>query len=237
MPNNPSSNKKHEDYQYHLLYLPRGIKRLKELGESRTYAAGVELNVPDEKPDCCYILLSGRVLCFEISYFGDQQIYNIMEPGSMFMEECLLFDKPCPVQFKTLEECELVKIKKCDLKRAMKHDIDIVMDVCESLATKFLSSMEHLRLGPRQSASWKICKMLLISSNHYGETQPDGSCILDRKLSHQMLADLLGMNRVTVTRKMKELKELGLIDTVDGRLCFRDIHKLERHMLQMEQEE
>ena len=140
-----------DNYQYHLLYLPRGIERLEKLGTCGTYPKNMELNTPGTVPDCCYLVKSGRVLCYEFSYNGDQRVYNIMEPGSMFMEECLLTDMECPVIFKTLDECELVRIDKCDLKRAFKHDIDVVMDVCESLSTKFLSSMEHLRLGPRQS--------------------------------------------------------------------------------------
>ncbi|MGN0704221.1 MAG: Crp/Fnr family transcriptional regulator [Lentihominibacter sp.] len=231
---NDNFNQTDSDYQYHLLYLPRGIQRLEKLGECRTYPKNFELNAVEDTPDCCYVVKSGRVICYEISYAGDQRVYNIMEPGSMFMEECLLFDKPCPVLFKTLDECQLIRIDKCDLKRAFKHDIDVVMDVCESLSTKFLSSMEHLRLGPRQSASWKICKMLLIFAVHYGKKQPDGSCVLDRKVSQQMLADILGMNRVTVVRKLKELKELGLVDTVDGYLRFSDIDALEEHMVTME---
>lgn len=225
-----------DDYQYHLLYLPRGIQRLEKLGESRIYPKNIDLNNFNEIPDCCYVVKSGRVICYEISYEGDQRVYNIMEPGSMFMEDCLLFDKPCPVQFRTLEESELIRIDKCDLKRAFKHDIDIVMDVCESLATKFLSAMEHLRLGPRQGAPWKICKMLLICADHYGERLPDGSVVLNRKISHQMLADILGMNRVTVSRKMKDLKDLELLDTKDGFLLFRDIGALEEYMLRIEGE-
>lgn len=237
MSSNSEFSFKDNDYQYHLLYLPRGIERLAMLGECKKYPKNFVLNEPDEIPDCCYIVKSGRVICYEISYVGDQRVYNIMEPGSMIMEECLLFDTPCPVQFKTLDASELIKIRKCTLKRAFKRNVDIVIDVMESLSTKFLSAMEHLRLGPRQCASWKICKMLLITANHYGVAQEDGSYLLNRRISHQMLADILGMNRVTVTRKLKELKELDLVDTVDGYLRFRDLDALEAHMQNMETEE
>ena len=225
------------DYLFHLLYIPRGIERLEKLGKRMIVPKETILNEVGEIPDCCYVVRSGQVLCYEFSYAGDQRVYNIMEPGSMFLEECLLIDKPCPVLFKTLDQCELIRIEKCDLKRAFKADIDIVMDVFESLSTKFLSSMEHLRLGPRQGASWKICKMLLIYIAHYGRQQEDGSWILKRKFSHQMIADILGLNRVTVSRKLKELKDLGLVDSIDGLLCFPDIAALESHMQRLEFEE
>lgn len=226
-----------DDYLYHLLYLPRGIERLEKLGECKIYPKNTQLNEAGTIPDCCYIVKSGRVLCYEFSYSGDQRVYNIMEPGSMFMEECLLTDTPCPVMFKTLDQCELVQIDKCDLKRAFKHDIDIVMDVCESISTKFLSAMEHLRLGPRQGSEWKICKMLLICIDHYGEQQSDGGWKLNRKISQQMLADILGMNRVTVSRKIKELRNQDLIDIINGHMCFSSRTALEEHMISIETED
>ena len=159
-----NKNESPDEYRflYHLLFLPRGTERLEKLGKSVSFKKGTILNEIETVPDCCYVVKSGRVICYEYSYGGDQRIYNIMEPGSIFMEDCLLFDNPCPIQFKTIEDCKLIRIEKCDLKRAFKKDIDVVMDICESLASKFLSSMELLRLGPRQSSTWRICKMLML---------------------------------------------------------------------------
>lgn len=225
-----------DDLQFHVLYLRRGIERLSKLGTKCEFPKDTTINEIGEIPGYCYVLLSGRVLCYEVAYNGDQRIYNIMEPGSIFMEDFLLVDQPCPVEFKTLEKSTLIQIEKCALKRAFKHDIDIVMDICESMAMKFLSAMEQLRLGPRQSASWKICKMLLIGAQHYGEVQADGSIIVDKQFSQQMLADLLGMNRVTVTRKLKKFKELGLYSSENGKMVFKDLSILQEYMTSMEEE-
>ena len=219
-----------EDYLYHVMYLPRGIERLEKLGTPKIYPPNTELFNAGEVPKYCYVVKAGSVIAYEYTYSGDQRIYNIMDPGSVFLEECLLFDRPCPVHFRTMTKCEIIRIEKCDLKRAFKHDIDVVMDICEALATKFLSTMEYQRLSPKQGSEWKISKMLLIFADHYGVPQKDGSLLLDRKISHQMLADILGMNRVTVSRKMKDLKENGFFDSVNGYLCFRDRAKLEEHM-------
>ncbi|MEA4923045.1 MAG: Crp/Fnr family transcriptional regulator [Eubacteriaceae bacterium] len=213
----------------HLMYLPRGIARLQELGTVKKYPKNHELNVINEIPDCCYIVKSGRVICYEFTYTGEQRVYNFMEPNSLLMEECLLFDKPCPILFKTVVPSELVCIEKCDLKRAFKHDIDIVMDVCESLATKFLSAMEQIRNGQQKNAEWKICKLLLIFVEQYGAPYDD-KIMITEKISQQMVADLLGMNRVTVARKFTELKNLALMEQINGYYCIRSIEKLEEHM-------
>ncbi len=231
--NTPRNN----DFLYHLLYLSRGTERLEKLGVPVSFKKGQVLNEINTVPEYCYVVKTGRVICYEYSYDGDVRVYNIMEPGSLFLEDCLLFDQPCPIQFKTIEDSKLVRIKKCDLKRAFKKDIDIVMDVCEALSSKFLAAMEYLRLGPKQSASWKICKILLIYAEHYGDIKPDGSCILKKKLSQQMMAELLGLNRVTVARKLKELKELGLVESVSGKLYFKDLSALEEYMSTVEDPE
>ena len=105
-------------------------------------------------------------------------------------------------------EVILVKIEKCDLKRALKHDIDIVMDICESITSKFLSSMEHLRVSHQQNASWKICKMLLVYAQHYG-TEYDGKTLIQEKISQQMLADLLTIREVFGEHKGLKLCYMG----------------------------
>ncbi len=232
--NNQNSSNKYE-FINHLLYLPRGIERLEKIGTLKQYPKDVELNQIDSIPDSCYLVKSGRVICYEISYSGDLRIFNFLEPGSIFLEECMLFDKPCPVIFKTQVPSELVVIDKCELKRAMKHDIDIVMDICESLSTKYLSAMEDIRSIPQQSASWKIAKMILNFAEHYGVCM--GKQILIReRFNQQLLADLLGMNRVTVTRKLKDMKDQGLIGKTDGYYYICNIDEFHSYMVNIQTE-
>lgn len=219
-----------DEYQYHVIYLPRGIDRLKEIGTSMIVPKNTNLMTAGNVPDCCYLVRAGSVIAYEYIYTGDRRVYNIMEPGSVFLEECLLLDKKSPVNFQTLTKCELIRIEKCDLKHAFKHNIDIVMDICESLATKFLSTMEYQRYSPKQDSEWKICKLLLMFIDHYGVAQKDGSILLNRKISHQMIADILAMNRVTVSRKMKDIKDKGFIDSVNGYLYFPDRERLQNYL-------
>ncbi len=219
------------DYEFlnHLLYLPRGIERLEKLGTIRKFPRGKEINVIHEIPEHCYVVKSGRVLGYEITCTGEQRIFNFMEPGSIFMESFVLFDKPCPILFKAVMDSELIVIHKCTLKRAFKQDIDVVMDICEALSMKFLSSMEDIRTMPQQSAAWKICRLLLNFADHYGERY-NNMILIKENINQQMLADLLGMNRITVTRKLKDLKDAGLIDKSNGFYYICDINKFVAYM-------
>jgi len=222
-------NSSNQDNLFHLMYLSRGISRLAALGHTTHIPKNTELNKLGDVPDCCYIVKTGRVICYESTYSGERRVYNFMEPNSIFMEECMLFDRPCPVIFKTIVPSELVRIEKCDMKRAFKHDIDIVMDICESLSMKFLSAMEQIRCGQQRNAEWNICKLLQTFAEQYGVPY-DGKLLIKEKLSQQMAGDLLGMNRVTVARKFKDLKDISLLESINGFYCIRSLDQLIEHM-------
>ncbi len=218
-----------DDQIRHLYYLPQGIARLEELGEVIRVGRDYELNRVDEVPEYCYLVKEGRVICYELTFGGEQRIYSFMEPNSVFLEECMLVDKPSPVLFKTMVPSTLVRIHKCALKHAFKHDIDIVMDICKSMAGKFLSAMGQIRCGQQKSAEWKICRLLQIFMEHYG-TGYDGKILIAEKLSQQTIADMLGMNRVTVSKKFKELRDISLLEQINGYLCVRSAEALQKHM-------
>ena len=221
-----------DDLIRHLYSLPQGIKRLEALGEQVRVGKDFQLNTINEVPEYCYLVKSGRVICYELTFGGELRIYSFMEPNSVFLEECLLLDKPSPVIFKTIVPSTLVRIHKCALKHAFKHDIDVVMDICKSLAGKFLSAMGQIRCAQQKPAEWKICRLLQIFMENYG-TPYDGKILIAEKVSQQTIGDMLGMNRVTVSKKFKELRDLSLLEQINGYICIRSADALAKHMERM----
>ena len=219
--------------QYHILRISRGYERLKELGTAKTVPQNYIFDFRERPPEKCYLILDGRIMVYEDSYEGEHRVYNIMRTGSLILEEYVLFPKPCPVLFKTLMPTEVVEIDRCDLIRAMKSDIDISLDLLESVCGKFVSSMETQRIGSRQNSEWKICRMIISDIENYGEPYKDGM-IVKEKISHQMTADILGLNRVTVTRKIRKLTDMGLVSRHNGHLYVPDIDALLTYMDSLE---
>ena len=93
--------------------------------------------------------------------------------------------------------------------------------------------MESRRIGAKQTAEWKLCRMLISDFENFGKPYKNGM-LLKERVSHQMLADILGMNRVTVSRKFKKLRDLGLISQQDGYLYLPDINAFLDYMDQLE---
>jgi CRP/FNR family transcriptional regulator len=211
-----------------LLYLPRGISRLEKLGEKKTYPKNHILVSPGGKTDYCYLVKSGRVAAYEFTMNGEERIYNFNECNSMLLESQLLFDWDSPVGFKTTMQSDLVAIDKETLLHAIQTDPELAMDIIQSLSTKFEASMSQIRHMNFHNAEWKICDLLLVFAEQYGVPY-DGKVLIHEKISQQLLSNLLGINRVTAVRAIKGLKDMSLIEQINGFYCIRDIERLKRH--------
>ncbi len=218
----------HTDFVSRLLSLPRGIARLEKLGEKKKFPKNHILLQAGERPKYCYIVKYGRVAAYEYTLSGEERIYNFNEQNSILLEANLLFDYTSPVGFKVVQPSELVFIDKETLVDTIGSDPQVSMDIMQSLAIKFLSSMEQIRHANFHNAAWKICDLLLIFADRYGVPY-DGKILIREKISQQLLSNLLGINRVTAVRAIKELKEMSLIEQINGFYCIRDVERLKRH--------
>lgn len=215
--------------EYYLLHLSRGTERVEKLGTEISLPADTQLCVPDQVPEYCYVVKEGRVSCSDLLPNGENRIFNVFEPGSMILEECMILEMPSKVTFKTMAPCKLIRIGKCDIKRAFKHDIDVVMDMYEYLALKFLSKMELERLGRSYNADWKICSLLQIYSENYGVPY-DGKIIIQEKITQQMIADTIGVSRYTVSKLFRKLKQNNILECINDRYCIRSPEKLQKYI-------
>ena len=203
------------EYVSWLMYLPRGIERLKELGIKRIYPAEYLLAAAGEHTRYCYVILSGRVISSEYSESGEERIYSVNGRNSLLLEENLLFDYEVPVNIRTTVSTELVCIDRNTLIESFQENFEIAVDVLQSLSMKLLSSVEQMKCMNEHSAMQKVCNLLLAYAKRYGVAGSDGMMIRE-KLSQEYIANLLGLNRVTIVRVMKDLKQQGLVEKKNG---------------------
>ena len=211
-----------------IFYLPRGIKRLEKLGERRTFREGTVLVRQGEKPTFCYVIISGKIAAVEYTFDGAERVYNLNEAGSVLLEEDVLFDWYSQVEFKVIRRAELVCISKSSLLTAIMSDPEAAMDIIQSVSTKFVAAMDQLRYTNHYNAEWRICDLLMTYADFYG-VEYDGKILIHEKISQQTMSNLLGINRITAVRSIKNLKDMGLIEQINGYYCIRDDQKLRRH--------
>ena len=208
-----------------LLVSRRNLHDLEQMGTVLTVPKGYILAKAGQIPDCCYIVKRGRVMGYEYTASGEERVYNFNEAGSLLLESNVLLRQELPVSFMTLVPSMLICISRDALVAALVSDPNIAVDLLFSVSYKFLASMEQVRELSCHNVPWKICNLLLTFAERFGVPY-DNKILIKEKISQQMIASLLGINRVTVVRTIKELRELNLIEQVNGNIYLAVTVKL-----------
>jgi CRP/FNR family transcriptional regulator len=234
MTNNMSllaSKGEHTDYPSRLLYLPQKIGSFEKIGSLMKVPKNTVIIEPGVVPPYCYAVKKGCVIGYEYNSGGDERVYNVMMTGSLIMEANLFLNALCPIYFRTVKNSELIRIEKHILLHEMAKDQRLTLDIIESISDKFFSAMDQVRELKCHDTTWMLCNLLLIFSDRYGvHYDNDKRIIIKEKISQQILSNLLGVNRITITRIIKKLKDIGLIEQINGCYCITDTEKMKQHL-------
>ena len=231
--NNHQENE--SEIESYIWHFRRNPSLLKSMGNLIDVEKDTVLINANEIPKYCYYVKSGRVISYEYSKSGEERIYTFSERDSLVLEESLLFMRPVPVSFRAAVNSKLVQIDRNTLLSEIVNNPEFAIDIIHSVSEKFLSAMEQIRQISSYSATWKICSLLIVFANNYGVPY-DGKTLIQEKISQQMISSMLGINRITAVRSIKNLKNTGLIEQINGYYCIRSIDKLKRHMELIENE-
>lgn len=201
---------------------------LEPYGELRSFPKDYTLITHGSIPLFCYFVCQGQVLGYEILDSGNEVIYSIQESNSLFCEANLLTKSPVAVNFRTTQTCELLCIERIQLLQAMQNDPQIMTCMMEAISNKFIGAMDEVRNVKNHSAVWRLCELLNNLARKHGIFY-DNKILIQERLSIQMFTSLLGVNRATTVRSLKLLRDLGLVEHINGYYCIRSIDSLQRY--------
>ncbi|MDR1905065.1 MAG: Crp/Fnr family transcriptional regulator [Treponema sp.] len=217
-------------YPTRLLFFPYKINTFEKIGSLVKVPKDTVIIEPGDIPQCCYAVKKGCVVGYEYNYGGDERVYNVQMMGSLILDANMFMNIPSPVYFKAVKYSELIKIEKQTLLHEMAEEPRLALDIIESISNKFLAAMDMVREVKCHNTTWMLCNLLLLFSDRYGAPYDSKKIIIKEKISQQILAGLLGVNRITITRIIKKLKALGLIEQINSYYCITDIDKMKQHL-------
>ena len=210
------------------VHMRHSVEPLIRLGERRRYPKNTVLIRAGEVPSCCYLVLSGQVVAVKETEEGNELFFYVMEENSLCGEANALFARPLPVLFRTTMPSELVRIDKDVLRRAIETDPSLSMAILECMADKFFEAMDENEKIKSHQAAWLLCDLLITFAKRYGIGY-DGKILIHKRLSIEYMTNLLGVNRATTVRSIRALKDMNLLENINGFYCIRSIEQLKRH--------
>src|ERR1700726_2215829 len=180
-----------------------------------------------EPADSVFYVQSGKVKVTVVSEEGKEAVVAILLPGSFCGEECLTGHTLRISTVKTLTECQLVRMAKASIVRALHEDHQFSELFTAYLMERNIRVQEDLVDQLLNSTEKRLARLLLILANYGKEDRPDP---IVPKISQTTLAEMIGTSRTHVNHFMNKFRELGLIE-YDG--DARGEIKVNRSLLNM----
>lgn len=211
--------------------LPAIPDALREAGTRRHLDKGERISMPDGGWNGCYCVLSGVIGTYGIDRFGVEFLTFILEEGCLFLESDMLegaqfAESEVAASFVAEQDTELRFIPQNEFQALMCGNTDVACCVALSIAHKMQAFRTLLNESRLHDALWRVANLFAGLADQYGIRR--GTRIeIDFDISQQLVGKMLGINRITVAKSMRQLKELGLIEKTDDHYYLKDRNGLD----------
>lgn len=146
-----------------------------------------------------YIILSGKVKVFQTTEDGKEMILAMHQAGDFFGEVSLIDSLTMPASVVATEESIVAIISKKDFYTILHSQGKVVEDLLLIMCSRLRESWHKMQILSLNNAAQKIRMLFLMLSQEHGRKTGEG-LMLDIKLTHQDIANMVGITRETVTR-------------------------------------
>jgi CRP/FNR family transcriptional regulator, cyclic AMP receptor protein len=207
---------------------PAAVKALENIRSVAAYPANAMLFLEGQPSRGIFILCNGRAKLSTSSSDGKTIILRIAEAGEVLGLSATVSGKPYEVTAETLEPSQANFVGHSDFINFLKTHGDAALRVAQELSNNYHAAYSEVRaLGLSTSASEKLSRVLLEWSDR-GKEMPNHEVRLKVSLTHEEIAQLIGVSRETVTRSFAELKRKHLIQVKGSTLVIRDKTELQK---------
>ena len=188
---------------------PEERRQVARLCPERRYPEGRTIFSPGEAPDALYVLKSGLVTLSHLAQGGRESILRVFGPGDVFGE--LLLTVPArPFLARALTACAVTVIPA----RTFLQLLATTPRIGFNFACVLSRHLAEMALDRAQSShAWsseRLAQLLLKLGAAHGVEEGAGT-VIDLPITHQILADMIGTSRETITRDLRRLKRQGMV--------------------------
>ena len=182
---------------------------------------------PGDSPANLYFVMSGQVRLYELLPDGRCVSLSILKTGDVFSHSKNRGHYYHDVYAEVMSASSVALINESTLEQLMSDNPVLASCVVQSLSEQ-LSQTQFLIEGLiGRDVSLRLVTILLKLATEFGEVQQEGVVSIGLDLTHQGLADMIGSNRVTVTRKIAELQQKKLLKMERGKVVLLNHPALE----------
>lgn len=193
--------------------------------EIQAHGAKVDLYLQNTAPTGFFVMQAGRVKLYRQSE-GKQQILELLLPDECFGAESLTTEATNPYSATTLTKTSCIFIPLEALNTLLEHHTDFQEKFLKLITARLKHFVTLVHDLAFRDVTSRLAMVLVLRARREGINTEDGIYI-DRLLSQQEYADMVGTSREVVYRIFKKLEEDNLIKATRKDILIYQLHALE----------
>lgn len=186
---------------------------LEPCGVVRRYAKKQTILFQGEVPTSVMVLRTGIVKVYGITADGDQRTVTLLTAGDIFPMSWVFGKSPiCIYYFEASTDCTVLAVTRNDYEKTLTHHPELKDQIFQNYMAHYVAATMHVYALEHSYAQDKLLYILQYLVTRFGEKQPDGRVKIGLRLSHQDMAEMVGITRETAAVELHKLKNRGVID-------------------------
>lgn len=197
------------------------IERIGQAARERSYPRNSVIVFEDDPGDALYVVLSGQVKVVLTAEDGREVILSVRDRGDFFGEMSLIDQEPRSAHVIAMEEARLLVLRREDFHSCLRDIPEIAVGLLRALVTRLRQADDKIGGLVLLDVPGRVAGLILDMAD-----DADGVHITKR-VTHHMIAQMIGSSRETVSRTMRSMADQGLIEASRKRISINDRRALE----------
>ncbi|MEQ8403230.1 MAG: Crp/Fnr family transcriptional regulator [Silicimonas sp.] len=195
--------------------LASSISKLRHLARERTFRAGEHIYGQGELSSSFYVVVAGLVQISIVRIDGVEIVLEKMGPDTICGEAAAFAEFPNFSSAVAIEPTTVLEFAAGRLPDLFREHPDFALALLRltSLKQRVLAlRLEHMVSNNPEE---RVLELLTRLGQMFGTSHAKGNMVRTR-LTHEMIAAMTGVSRVTVTRTLKRMRQSGSLHLDDG---------------------
>ncbi|WP_434565392.1 Crp/Fnr family transcriptional regulator [Thermoanaerobacterium thermosaccharolyticum] len=205
------------------------LKAISSMTKESFYAKGNIIINEGDKIDNIYIIHKGKIKVYKINLDGKEQILYILKDGDTFGENSIFKEQKATFYTEAIDDVKLCLLSREDFIRIISRNPEIALKIMNYLLERLQNIESLVKDITTEDVKTRLLSMILRLADKEGIKSSDG-IKLKLYLSREDIANLLGTTRETISRKLHELEDDGIIKFLSNKeILLKDIEKFKEN--------
>lgn len=191
---------------------PAQMAEIMSLIRSLTFKRGENLYSPGDPANTLYIVSEGKIKIYRLSESGKEQLIRFLRPGDFTGELALFSDSVHEAYAEAIEDTSVCTITRSEFNELLLKYPSISLKVLSEFSHRLEQSEKQTTRFATERVETRIALFLIECLEKDSKSQ-----IVELPMSKKDLASYLGTTPESISRKLTEIEEVGLIEQISNK--------------------